>query len=66
MKIPISKSVREPGKIGQTAWQNWLGTTKIRNTTVHVNGALSVIYTGNHATLIDVIASDSKRVAILT
>ncbi len=38
-KIPISKLVREPGKIGQTAWQIWSDMTKIGSTNVHVNGA---------------------------
>ncbi len=52
-------------KISQRAWQNRLDVTKIGSATVRVNGALSVIYTGNHATLIDVIPGDSKRVAIL-
>ncbi len=37
-KIPISKSVREPGKIAWTAWQNWSDMTKIGSTTVCVNG----------------------------
>ncbi len=41
-KIPISKSVGEPGKIGQTAWQNWSDMPKIRSTTVRVNGALKI------------------------
>ncbi len=39
-KIPISKSVGEPGKIGWTTWQNWLDVTKIGSTTVRVNRAL--------------------------
>jgi hypothetical protein len=39
-KIPISISAGEPGKIGQTAWQNWLDETKIRSATVGVNGGL--------------------------
>ncbi len=39
-KIPISKSVGETGKIGQTVWQNWLDMTKIGSATVYVNGAL--------------------------
>jgi hypothetical protein len=39
-KIPISKLVREPGKIGQTAWQNWSDVTKIGSATVCVNGGL--------------------------
>jgi hypothetical protein len=39
-KILISISVREPGKIGQTAWQNQLDVTKIGSATVRVNGAL--------------------------
>jgi hypothetical protein len=38
-KIPISKSVGEPGKIGQTAWQNQSDVTKIGSATVRVNGA---------------------------
>jgi hypothetical protein len=37
-KILISKSVREPGKIGQTPWQNWSDMTKIGSATVNVNG----------------------------
>jgi hypothetical protein len=36
-KIPISKLVREPGKIAQTAWQNQSDVTKIGSTTVCVN-----------------------------
>ncbi len=39
-KIPISKLVREPGKIRQTAWQNQLDVTKIGSATVRVNEAL--------------------------
>jgi hypothetical protein len=39
-KILFSKLVGEPGKIGQTAWQNQLDVTKIRSATVRVNGAL--------------------------
>jgi hypothetical protein len=38
-KISISKSVGEPGKIGQTAWQNQWHMTKIGCATVLVNGA---------------------------
>jgi hypothetical protein len=38
-KIHISKLVGEPGKIGQTARQNWSDMTKIGSATVHVNGA---------------------------
>ncbi len=41
-KIPISKSVGEPCKIGQTAWQNWSDVTKIGSATVRVNGALKI------------------------
>ncbi len=41
-KISVSKLVREPGKIGRTAWQNWSDMTKIGSTTVHVNGALPI------------------------
>jgi len=42
-KIPISKLGGEPGKIGQTAWQNRSDVTKIRSATVGVNGALTDI-----------------------
>jgi hypothetical protein len=35
--IAISKSVGEPGKIGQTAWQNWSDVTKIGSATFCVN-----------------------------
>ncbi len=38
-KITISKLVREPGKIGRTAWQNQSDMTKIRSATDCVNGA---------------------------
>ncbi len=37
-KIPISKLVGEPGKIGQAAWQNRSDLTKIGSTAVRVNG----------------------------
>ncbi len=36
-KIPISKLVREPGKIGQSAWQNQSDMTKIRSATVRMD-----------------------------
>ena len=42
-KIPISKLVGEPGKIGHTAWQNWSDMTKIGSATVCVNGLKSFI-----------------------
>jgi len=42
-KIPISKLVGEPGKIGQTSWQNQSDVTKFRSATVRVNGALKMI-----------------------
>jgi hypothetical protein len=42
-KIPISKSVGEPGKIRQTLWQNQPNVTKIGIATVRVNGALKNI-----------------------
>ncbi len=41
-KIPISKLVREPGKIGQTASQNQCDVTKIGSATVHLNRALEL------------------------
>ncbi len=42
-KFPISKLVREPGKILWTAWRNQSDVTKIRSATVHVNGALEIL-----------------------
>jgi hypothetical protein len=41
-KIHISKLVREPGKIGQTAWQNQSDMTKIISATDCVNGAYEI------------------------
>jgi hypothetical protein len=41
-KIHISKLVGEPGKIGQTAWQNQSDVTKIGSTTVRVNEGLGI------------------------
>jgi hypothetical protein len=41
-KIPILKLVEEPGKIGQTAWQNRSDVTKIGSTTVRVNEGLGI------------------------
>jgi hypothetical protein len=41
-KIPISKLVGEPSKIGCTACQNLSDMTKIGSATVHVNGAYEV------------------------
>ncbi len=37
-KTPISKLVGEPGRFGQTTWQNQLDLTKIGSATVRVNG----------------------------
>jgi hypothetical protein len=60
-KIPISKLVGEPGKMGRTAWQKQCDVTKIRSATVRV-GALghfvSIAFIGSYLMLNRPLKSD--------
>ncbi len=61
-KIPISKLVGEPGKIGRTAWQNQLDVTKIGSATVRVNGALLVYNPNSSDSDIQITIQISKNI----